>query len=152
MIVGISSKLYLSAMKACLLLLLVSLHLKIEAQEPAKLIRTLLENQSQAWNRGDLEGFMEGYWKNDSLRFIGKSGITYGWRQTLLNYQKGYPDKAAMGNLKFTLLHINQLSASYVQVIGKWQLTRAIGDVGGHFTLLLELIDGKWLIVSDHSS
>jgi hypothetical protein len=82
MIVGISSKLYLSAMKACLLLLLVSLHLKIEAQEPAKLIRTLLENQSQAWNRGDLEGFMEGYWKNDSLRFIGKSGITYGWRQT----------------------------------------------------------------------
>jgi hypothetical protein len=152
MIVGISSKLYLSAMKACLLLLLVSLHLTIEAQEPAKLIRTLLENQSQAWNRGDLEGFMEGYWKNDSLRFIGKSGITYGWRQTLLNYQKGYPDKAAMGNLKFTLLHINQLSASYVQVIGKWQLTRAIGDVGGHFTLLLELIDGKWLIVSDHSS
>lgn len=152
MIVGINRILYLLCMKVYLFLLFLTLQLTLVAQEHEKFIQVLLEKQTQAWNRGDLESFMEGYWKSDSLRFIGKSGITYGWKQTLLNYQKGYPDKTAMGQLKFTLLHINQLSDSYMQVVGKWQLTRTIGDVGGHFTLLLKKIDGTWLIVSDHSS
>lgn len=134
------------------LLLLGYCSYTIAQQDPSLPIRQLLSDQTQAWNRGDLEGFMEGYWKNDSLRFIGKSGITYGWKQTLLNYQKGYPDKAAMGTLHFTILHIDELSSTYVQVIGKWHLTRTIGNVSGHFTLLLRRIDGKWLIVSDHSS
>lgn len=115
-------------------------------------IKDLLAAQTLAWNRGDLEGFMQGYWKNDSLCFIGKSGVTYGWNNTLANYKKGYPDTAAMGKLQFTILHIQLLSKQYAQVIGKWHLTRSIGNVQGHFTLLLRRLNGKWVIVSDHSS
>jgi len=115
-------------------------------------IRTLLAKQTAAWNRGDVEGFMEGYWKNDSLMFIGKSGITYGWQQTLDNYKKGYPDKTAMGELTFTLLEMKPLSKNYFSVVGKWHLKRTIGDLSGHYTLLLKKIKGKWVIVKDHSS
>lgn len=115
-------------------------------------IRALLAKQTEAWNRGDVEGFMEGYWKNDSLMFIGKSGITYGWQQTLDNYKKGYPDKTAMGQLTFTLLEMKPLSKKYFSVVGKWHLKRTIGDLSGHYTLLLKKIKGKWVIVKDHSS
>ena len=115
-------------------------------------IRSLLQKQTEAWNRGDVEGFMEGYWKNDSLMFIGKSGITYGWQQTLDNYKKGYPDKTAMGFLTFTLIEIKPLSKKYYSVVGKWHLKRSIGDIGGHYTLLLKRIQGQWVVVSDHSS
>ena len=115
-------------------------------------VRKILNNQDAAWNRGDLEGFMEGYWKSDSLMFIGKSGITYGWEQTLNNYKKGYPDTAAMGKLDFEYIEIKQLSVNYFFVVGKWHLTRSIGDVGGHFTLVFKKIKNKWVIVVDHSS
>ena len=115
-------------------------------------LRNILERQSTAWNRGDLDVFMEGYWENDSLMFIGKSGVTYGWKNTLDNYRRGYPDTASMGKLQFTLLHVNRLSPKYYQVTGRWFLKRSIGDVGGHFTLLFRRVRGEWVIVSDHSS
>ncbi len=124
--------------------------LKSIGQEAA--IRSLLQKQTEAWNRGDIEGFMGGYWKNDSLMFIGKSGITYGWQQTLDNYKKGYPDKTAMGELTFTLIEMKPLSKKYFSVVGKWHLKRTIGDLSGHYTLLLKKIKGKWVIVKDHSS
>ena len=73
-------------------------------------IRALLEEQRLAWNAGNLETFMGTYWQNDSLMFIGKSGITYGWQNTLNNYKKGYPDTAAMGKLKFDILEVKRLS------------------------------------------
>src|SRR5690349_11438540 len=73
-------------------------------------IRQLLDKQTLAWNRGDLETFMETYWKSDSLMFIGKSGVTYGWTNTLNNYKKGYPDTTAMGKLSFDILLIKRLS------------------------------------------
>jgi len=115
-------------------------------------IRTLIEEQRQAWNAGDKEKFMQTYWQSDSLMFIGKSGITYGWQKTLDNYKKGYPDTAAMGKLDFELLEIKRLSVMYFLVVGKWHLTRSIGDVGGHFTLLFKKVKNKWVIVADHSS
>ena len=115
-------------------------------------IRTLLEEQRQAWNTGDKEKFMRTYWQSDSLMFIGKSGVTYGWQNTLDNYKKGYPDTAAMGNLKFDILEVKRLSVMYFFVVGKWHLTRSIGDVGGHFTLLFKKVKNKWVIVADHSS
>ena len=115
-------------------------------------IRNILDRQTQAWNRGDLNDFMKGYWEHDSLMFIGKSGVTYGWKNTLENYRKGYPDTASMGKLQFTLLHINRLSPRYYQVTGRWFLKRSVGDVGGHFTLLFRKIRGEWVIISDHSS
>ena len=117
-----------------------------------KAIRTLIEEQRLAWNTGDKEKFMQTYWQSDSLMFIGKSGITYGWQKTLDNYKKGYPDTAAMGKLDFDLLEVKRLSVMYFFVVGKWHLTRSIGDVGGHFTLLFKRIKNKWVIVADHSS
>jgi hypothetical protein len=105
-------------------------------------VRNLLARQNAAWNRGDVDSFMVGYWENDSLMFIGKSGVTYGYKNTLANYKKNYPDTTAMGKLTFTL----------IQLTGKYYLTRTIGDASGHFTLVFRKISGKWVIISDHSS
>lgn len=115
-------------------------------------IRELLAHQTESWNRGDLEGFMKTYWKSDSLMFIGKSGVTYGWINTLNNYKRGYPDKTAMGKLSFDIISVKNLSPKYYQVVGKWHLERTIGNLSGHYTLLLEKINGEWVIISDHSS
>jgi ketosteroid isomerase-like protein len=115
-------------------------------------IRNLLHTQTEAWNRGSIETFMVGYWQNDSMMFIGKNGIRYGWVETLNNYKKGYPDTAAMGKLKFTLLQLKKLSKKYFYVVGKWHLTRTAGNLEGHYTLLFQKIKGKWQIIADHSS
>lgn len=140
-------------MRSTLFFILLTLALASTAQyKDEKTIRNLLAEQTAAWNRGDIESFMKGYWENDSLMFIGKSGVTYGWTNTLNNYKKGYPDTAAMGQLTFTLIKVEKISRKYFQVVGKWFLKRSIGDVGGHYTLLLRKIKGKWVIVADHSS
>jgi ketosteroid isomerase-like protein len=115
-------------------------------------IKAILAKQSDAWSKGNIEGFMNGYWKNDSLMFIGKKGLTYGWQNTLENYKKSYPDAKAMGQLIFTIIKIKPLSDQYQEVIGKWHLTRSEGDLEGHFTLLFEKINNIWVIVMDHSS
>ncbi len=112
----------------------------------------MLEVQTTAWNRGDLEGFMQTYWNNDSLMFIGKNGIKWGWQNTLENYKKGYPDTTAMGKLSYDLIQVKQLSPEYFFVVGKWMLKRSIGDLSGHYNLVLRKIKGKWYIVADHSS
>jgi hypothetical protein len=115
-------------------------------------VRTTLNQQTVAWNQGNLEEFMEGYWKSDSLMFVGKSGLTYGWQATLDNYKKGYPDTASMGKLTFDIVQVKRLSVLYFFVVGKWHLARTIGDVGGTFTLLFKKIKNKWVIIADHSS
>lgn len=117
-----------------------------------KAIRKMLDAQNAAWNSGDIDGFMKGYWESDSLMFVGKSGVTYGYTNTLKNYKKGYPDTAAMGKLSFTDIKMKRLSKKYYFIVGKWYLKRSIGDVSGHYNLLIEKIDGKWVIVVDHSS
>jgi hypothetical protein len=116
------------------------------------IVRQMLDNQTKAWNRGDLEGFMKGYWQSDSLMFIGKSGVTYGWNNTLNNYKKGYPDTTAMGKLSFDIILVKRLSFQYFHIVGKWHLQRSIGDLSGHFTLLIKKIKNNWVIVADHSS
>ena len=115
-------------------------------------ILALLQRQASDWNRGDIEGFMVGYWNNDSLMFIGQSGVTYGYDKTLANYKKNYSDTAKMGKLAFNILHVKKLSPEYYYVIGKWFLKRSVGDVDGHFNLLFRKINGQWVIVADHSS
>ena len=115
-------------------------------------VRNVLAKQNAAWNRGDVDAFMVGYWENDSLMFIGKSGVTYGYKNTLSNYKKNYPDTATMGKLTFTLIQVKQLSPEYFHVTGKYYLTRTIGDASGHFTLMFRKINGKWVVISDHSS
>lgn len=133
--------------------LVFTLSLKSYAQSSDEVtIRSILDNQTKAWNRGDLEEFMSGYWKNDSLMFIGKNGVTYGWKNTLENYKKGYPDKTAMGELVFDIIKVEKLSDTCYHVVGKWLLKRTIGDVNGHYTLIFKKIKGQWVIVADHSS
>lgn len=115
-------------------------------------IRALMDQQITQWNKGNIDGFMETYWHSDSLVFIGSVGPTYGWQTTLENYKKHYPDTAAMGKLDFKIISIKSLSPDYSFVVGKWHLSRTIGDVGGAFTLLFRKIKGEWFIVADHSS
>jgi len=115
-------------------------------------IQKVMGQQQEAWNRGDLEDYMNGYWNSDSLRFIGKRGISYGWQSTLDNYKKGYPNADAMGPLQFTNLSIELMSDSSAYVIGKWHLYRATDTLSGHYSLLWKCMDKQWLIVADHSS
>nr|WP_294947359.1 DUF4440 domain-containing protein [uncultured Mucilaginibacter sp.] len=112
----------------------------------------LMADQQTAWSKGDLEGFMQGYWKSDSLMFIGKRGPAYGWQTTLDNYKKGYPDKAAMGELTFRLDKIELLGSKDAFVMGAWSLKREKDAPGGYFTLWFKKIDGVWKIVCDHTS
>ena len=129
----------------------VSSHLSAQSKHETA-IRRLMAAQEIAWNGGNIPGFMEGYWKNDSLLFVGKNGPTYGWQQTLDNYKKGYPDTATMGQLHFDILQVKPLSSTYYFVLGKWFLKRTKGDVGGAFTLLFRKFKEGWKIVADHSS
>jgi len=140
-------------MKKILLLLAVTSSLTSFTQsKDEKAIRKVLNDQVIAWNNGNIEEFMQGYWKSDSLMFIGAKGIKWGWQTTLDNYKKGYPDTIAMGKLSFDLLVVKRLSAEYYFIVGKWELKRTIGDVGGHFDLLFRKVRGKWVIISDHTS
>lgn len=118
----------------------------------AKKILAILDRQTIAWNNGDVAQFMVGYWESDSLMYIGKGGVTYGYSATLQSYRRNYGDTAKMGKLKFTILHLKKVSAKAYFVVGKWHLTRSIGDIGGHYTLLFRKIRGAWVIVADHSS
>ena len=131
------------------LLLAGALH--AQQNGPAE-INALLDRQSTAWNQGDLEGFMQTYWHSDSLLFVGKNGLKHGWQATLDAYKKGYPSKAAMGQLDFQLLEWQQPSADSWFVVGKWHLKRMVGDLQGYFTLLIRKVNGEWKIVADHSS
>ena len=141
-------------MKKLFLLLLLIPTISSNAQtKDEQQILTILDAQTKYWNAGDLENFMKGYWKSDSLMFIGKSGVTYGYNNTLENYKKGYPNLDAMGILNFNILKVEKISADAYFVVGKWHLTREkVGDVEGHYTLLFKKIKGEWVIVADHSS
>jgi ketosteroid isomerase-like protein len=113
----------------------------------------VIDQQAIAWNNADIEGFMGAYWKSDSLKFIGKKGLTYGWDQVLNNYKKSYPGKAGMGTLRFDKIEIQQLSKDYAFVTGSWNLTYTDRDaLGGWFSLIFKKINGSWFIVADHSS
>ena len=117
-----------------------------------KAIRGILAEQTAAWNRGNIEDFMKGYWNSDSLMFIGQNGVTYGYQNTLMNYKKNYNNADKMGTLSFDLIKVQRLSHEYYFVVGKWHLKRNAGDVGGHYDLIFRKIRGKWVIISDHSS
>jgi len=113
----------------------------------------ILDRQTLAWNRGNVTEFMRGYWESDSLLYIGKTGVRKGYRTTLENYKKNYPDRATMGTLAFTILKLEFLGENAAFVVGRWHLTRPEkGDVGGHFSLTWRKMGGEWVIVADHSS
>ena len=123
-----------------------------QSKKDEKEITDLLNRQTVSWNKGNLNEFMSGYWNNDSLMFIGKGGVTYGYANTLNNYKKNYDSNEKMGKLFFEILKLKKLAPDYYWVLGKWFLKRTVGDVGGHYTLLFRKINGKWMIIADHSS
>lgn len=147
-------------LSSCIISCQQTARLQEKSQNPASAssakeqINQVLEAQSSCWSKGDLDCYMAGYWKSDSLVFIGKSGLTYGWQPTLENYKKGYPDAAAMGKLTFNILEMNPLSAETMFVIGKWHLKRevAAGDLQGHFSVIFKRFPDGWKIIADHSS
>ncbi len=114
-------------------------------------IRSVLAKQQDAWNAGDLELFMEGYWKSDSLQFIGSS-IRYGWQQTLDNYKKNYSTRELMGRLEFEIWQIVPHSDDTYLLTGKYTLFRANDQPTGPFTLIFKKKNEEWVIVYDHTS
>ncbi len=122
-----------------------------ERKEQAN-IRDLLSAQAEAWNRGDIDGFMDGYWKSDQTTFSGSSGVFRGWQALLERYRRNYPDRAAMGRLTFSDLEITMLSRGAALVLGRWQLETATGHPGGVFTLVLRKFPQGWRIIHDHTS
>jgi ketosteroid isomerase-like protein len=121
-------------------------------QENIKAIQHILDNQIKYWNVGNLDSFMVGYLHSDSLVFIGKSGPTYGYENTLANYKKSYPDKSHMGKLNFEIVSMKPLGTNYYFVIGKWKLIRTVGNLNGVYTLLFRKTKDGWKIIADHSS
>lgn len=116
-------------------------------------IKSVLSTQEKLWNAGKIEEFMEYYAKSEDLKFIGKSGVTQGWAATLKRYQTSYPNRETMGTLSFDIQEIDVSAGQTAWVLGRWNLKRpSLGDIGGYFTLLIKKIDGRWLVVRDHTS
>ena len=124
---------------------------KLETKDSLAII-DILNKQEKDWNRGDIDEFMKGYLKSDKLVFSGSSGPIYGWKATLDRYKKTYSDKEKMGKLKFEILNVIALSPKVVQLQGKFNLTRSIGDAFGYFTLNWIKVKNRWYIISDHTS
>ncbi|KFB01598.1 hypothetical protein IA57_07145 [Mangrovimonas yunxiaonensis] len=121
------------------------------SQAAKKAIMAVLKAQEIAWNQHDLEGFMQGYWKNDSLKFYGSQGLTYGWENTLSNYKKNYPTKAESGELKFVINDLTKIENDTYYVMGEYHLTRRIGNSNGVFIIIFKKLDGQWKIIADMS-
>ena len=142
-------------MRLFICLLLATTFLSCNAQssekDDKKAILAVMKAQEKAWSQHDLEGFMKGYWKNDSLKFFGSRGMTYGWNQTLANYKKGYPTKEDSGTLNFTIEDISKVEGNSYWVMGRYHLKRPVGDAEGIFMIVFKKIKGEWKIVADMS-
>lgn len=119
--------------------------------EDKEAILSVMKLQEKAWSANDLEGFMQGYWKNDSLKFYGSSGLTRGWQQTLDNYKKRYPTKGHSGSLQFTINDVSKIDEGSYWVMGEYFLKRSVGDANGIFIIIFKKINGEWKIVADMS-
>lgn len=115
-------------------------------------IRRVMNIQTAAWNRGDIEGFMDGYWKSENLVFVSGANITKGWQPTLDRYKKSYDSRAKMGALTFSDLEVEVLSKDSAVVLGSWSLQRAGDNPHGKFTLVFRRFKTGWKIVHDHTS
>ena len=118
---------------------------------PEAQIRALLDAQQLAWNRGDIEGFMQGYWHDDALRFDAGTTSTSGWQATYERYLRRYPDRAAMGRLQFSDVQVLLLDADNARVTGGWELQRAADRPHGTYILNLRRFKYDWKIVQDRT-
>ncbi|PQB07942.1 DUF4440 domain-containing protein [Polaribacter filamentus] len=125
---------------------------KIETKEQDKKdILAIMDAQQIAWSKHDLEGFMQGYWKSDSLKFYGSNGVKLGWDKTLANYKKRYPTPDHSGILEFKINDITKIEKESYYVMGAYHLTRKVGDASGVFMIIFRKIKGEWKIVADTS-
>ncbi|MDQ3178881.1 MAG: DUF3225 domain-containing protein [Acidobacteriota bacterium] len=115
-------------------------------------IRKVMDEQVSAWNRGDIDGFMQGYWNSDKLVFVSSDNLTYGWKPTLERYKKNYDSRAKMGVLTFSDLKVDVLSKDSATVLGSWALAREKDNPKGKFTLIFKKFKDGWKIVHDHTS
>lgn len=136
-------------MKKISIILLLSLYQIFSAQE--KDILKVMNDQQIAWNNGNLEEFMQGYWNSEEMMFIGKNGANFGWQKTLDNYKRSYGTKEKMGILTFSDRKVKMLGKNYAHVFGKWHLARVEGDLGGIYTLVFQKFKDGWKIISDHT-
>ena len=115
-------------------------------------VRAVIESQAAAWNRGDIEGYMEGYAKEETTTFVSGDTLTRGWQTVFERYKARYDTREKMGTLAFTELEIKPLSEFYFMASGRWELTRAADKPHGRFTLILRRTNAGWRIVHDHTS
>ncbi len=141
-------------MKKLLILFCLIATLNSVAQTEAsekEAILSVLKTQQDSWNNGNLESFMQGYWKSDSLKFYGSKGITSGWQKTLDNYKKGYPSKEYTGTLNFTIEAVTKIEDNSYYVMGQFHLVRDAGNANGVFLIIFRKIEGEWKIIADLS-
>jgi ketosteroid isomerase-like protein len=125
------------------------------AEQPAPdeaQIRALLEDQTAAWNRGDIEGFMAGYWKSEQTEFVSSEGVLHGWQTLVDRYRRAYPDRKAMGHLSFSNLEIRVECPSSAYAVGEYHLQRETDNPSGVFTLNFRKFPEGWRVVLDHTS
>lgn len=115
-------------------------------------INAVLKAQQAAWNRGDVDAFLVGYWQSPELTFSGSNGVSRGWDGVLARYKKNYPNREAMGELNFSDLEFRFLGPDAALVLGKWHLKREMGDIGGVFSLVWQKSPQGWKIIHDHTS
>ena len=135
-----------------LIVLVTSFFFSFAQSFAEKEIRDIMDQTAKDWSAGNIDEFMKGYWNSDSVMYVGGGKITYGYQNILSAYKRSFPDTASMGKLVFELLDVRELSPQYYLVTGRFFLTRTAGNAKGVFTLLFRKINGRWLIVYDHSS
>src|SRR5206468_3423268 len=123
-----------------------------QQNKAAAAIRKVMDDQAATWNRGDIDGFMAGYWRSEKLTFVSGTNVTRGWQQTLDHYKKSYDTRAKMGTLSFSDLEITILSKDAAVVLGSWSLKREKDNPHGKFTLIFRKFKEGWRIVMDHTS
>ncbi|MFA6958760.1 MAG: DUF4440 domain-containing protein [Thermoanaerobaculia bacterium] len=139
--------------KLALLLVTLTIAIPSFAETSEQAITSVITRQAEAWNRGDLEGFMDGYLKSDELVFTSRSRIRRGWQVTFDAYKQTYGTaRESMGQLVFSKLEVHMLGDDAAWVLGRWDLAGPKESSGGVFTLVMRRIDGKWLVVHDHTS
>ncbi|MBA10902.1 MAG: nuclear transport factor 2 family protein [Flavobacteriaceae bacterium] len=141
-------KLFISTLLICLVFNSCSTS---SIEKDKKTILSIMKSQEKAWSKNNIEAFMEGYWKSDSLKFFGSSGLKYGWQSTLNGYKKRYPTKDHTGTLRFKINDISQINSASYFVMGEYHLVRNIGNADGVFMIIFKKINGEWKIIADTS-
>ncbi len=140
----------------CILFVASSVFAQSKEQKTKSAIQKVMEEQTAAWNRGDIEGFMQGYWNSPDMKFVSGDNVARGWQAALDRYKKSYDSKAKMGVLTFSGLEINILSKDAAVVLGNWALEREVEGVKdnphGKFTLIFRKFKNGWKVVHDHTS